>query len=142
MVGMLSWASADLMMLSLPSSHDFSPGPWETLTGSILQDPVMKPLREGHSNGLVRPPLQVFVGYFAILFAALAWWRQSDYSRSSRVGIWRIVWCGLVAWILHFVWWFPQPVGLLIAGATALTIQLSSPWMPPSRRRALSEMEV
>ena len=71
----------------------------------------------------------------------MAWWKQSDYARANRVGVWKIVWCCLFGWLLHFVWWFPQPVGMLVAGATALSVQLASPWMPPSQRRALAEAE-
>jgi hypothetical protein len=44
-----------------------------------------------------------------------------------------------MAWVLHFFWWFPQPTGMMAAGVIALSTQLASPWMPPSRRRALSE---
>ncbi len=142
LVGVVSWSIADQMMLMLPASQQLGIAPEGTLTANILENPIGPTLAEGYQAGLVTVPMQVFVGYFAILFVTLAWWRQSDYSRSSRVGLWRIVWCGLVAWMLHFVWWFPQPVGMLTAAATALAVQLSSPWMPPSRRRALSEMEV
>ena len=141
LVGLLSWAAADTLMLPLPSSKDFSPGPHDTLTGHILQPGPMQELQNGFDVNAVQIPLQVFVGYFAILFVVLAWWRQGDYSRTSRVGIWRIVWCGLVAWMLHFLWWFPQPLGIITAAAVALAVQFSSPWMPPSKRRALSEAE-
>lgn len=141
LVGIVSWGIANQLMLGLPASNDLGAGPSATLTANVFQNPIGPTLSEGYQAGLVNVPLQIFVGYFAILFVALAWWRQSDYARNSRVGVWKIVWCGLVAWMLHFVWWFPQPVGMLTAAATALAVQLSSPWMPPSRRRALSEME-
>jgi hypothetical protein len=42
------------------------------------------------------------------------------------------------AWLLPVVIWFPQPAGMMLAGTIALATQLASPWMPPSRRRALS----
>ena len=48
--------------------------------------------------------------------------------------------CVFWAWVLHLFWWFPQPTGMMAAGVIATATQLASPWMPPSRRRALSEM--
>ena len=142
LVGLLSWGTAEILMLSLPVSGDFGAGPTNTIMAEILRDPIGDGLNLEFRSGAIHLPLQLFVGYFAILFVVLAWWRQGEYARSSRVGIWRIVWCGLVAWMLHFVWWFPQPLGMITAAAVALAIQLSSPWMPPSKRRALSEAEV
>jgi hypothetical protein len=40
---------------------------------------------------------------------------------------------------MQFFWQFPQPAGMLVAGVTAFATQLSSPWMPPSQRRVLTE---
>jgi hypothetical protein len=40
---------------------------------------------------------------------------------------------------LHIFWWFPQPIGMITAGVIGLAAQLASPWMPPSKRRAISE---
>jgi len=89
---------------------------------------------------LIRLPLQAYVAYFAFLFVVLAWWRQAEVTRARRVSLWSVAWCGFVAWLLHFVWWFPQPLGLLLAAAIAFTIQLSSTWMPPSRRQELADI--
>jgi hypothetical protein len=59
-----------------------------------------------------------------------------------RVNLWTIAWCGLVAWLLHFIFWFPQPLGLLLAAIIAFTLQFATPWLSPSRRRAIADQEV
>jgi len=141
LVGLLAWSNADLLMLAMPVWNNAGIEPAGSLMHGTFGASADQTLIEGFREGAVRPMRQIFTAYFAFLFVILAWWRQAEYSRTSRVSIWSITWCGLVAWILHFVWWFPQPIGLLVAAAMAFTIQLSSPWMPPSQRRALSEAE-
>ena len=51
------------------------------------------------------------------------------------MSVWAIIWCGFLAWLLHFVWWFPQPLGMLVAAIMSFTLQFASPWLSPSRRR-------
>ena len=67
---------------------------------------------------------------------------KAEVTRTTRVNLWSIAWCAFIAWLLHWVWWFPQPIGLLLAAVIAFTVQLSSTWMPPSRRQSLVEQEV
>ncbi len=141
-VGLLAWSLADTLLLALPVWNDLAVAPWNSVMDGSLGLTQNKGLVESFSSGALRLSLPVYVAYFAFLFVILAWWRQAEVSRSSRVSLWSITWCGLVAWMLHFVWWFPQPIGLLVAVVMAFTIQLSSPWMPPSQRRALAETEV
>ncbi len=141
LVGLLAFSIADTLELALPLWSDAGVGPHGSMMSSTFGSSSNQGLMEGYRAGAVRPPMQAFAAYFAFLFVILAWWRQAEFSRPSRVRVWSIIWCGLVAWVLHFVWWFPQPLGFLVAGAMAFTIQLSSPWMPPSQRRALSEAE-
>jgi len=81
----------------------------------------------------------VYVAYFAFLFLIPRWWRQTEYTRSSRLSLWSAITCAGWAWLLHIFWWFPQPLGMMTAAVMALSIQLSSPWMPPSKRRTISD---
>ncbi len=140
LVGLLAWSIADTLTLPLPV-WDAGIRPDASMMHGTFSDSSAQTLGEGWYADAVQLPLQVYTAYFAFLFVILAWWRQAEFSRSGRVSIWSIAWCSLVAWLLHFVWWFPQPIGFLMAGAIAFTVQLSSPWMPPSQRRALSEAE-
>jgi hypothetical protein len=140
-VGLLSWVIASKLMIALPAWPNVGIGPLESGTSALFGELGGQTLKEGFQAGAVQLPWQVFTGYFAFMFVLLAWWRNAECSRANRVSLWSIAWCCLVAWMLHFVWWFPQPIGLLVAGATAFTVQLASPWMPPSQRRALVEAE-
>jgi hypothetical protein len=67
------------------------------------------------------------------------WWRQTEYTRNTRMSLWCVFSCVFIAWLLHIFWWFPQPFGMIAAGIISLSTQLASPWMPPSQRRAISE---
>ena len=66
MVGMISWALANKLMLRLPTSGDFAIQPWETLTAGILQDQAATTLKESYKQGILQVPLQIYVGYFAL----------------------------------------------------------------------------
>ena len=85
------------------------------------------------------PTLSMYVTFFACLLVIPRWWRQAEFTRSVRLSLWWVVSSMFVAWLVHLFWWFPQPSGLLVAGTIALATQMASPWMPPSRRRALAE---
>ncbi|QEG34686.1 serine/threonine-protein kinase [Bythopirellula goksoeyrii] len=129
-VGVLAWAFADWLMLSQGTWNDMGIKPGQSLLSGTL----------GIKDGLVgQLPLQIYAAYFAFLFVLVAWWEQAESTRSSRVSIWAIIWCGFLAWLLHFVWWFPQPLGILVAAIMSFTLQFASPWLPPSRRRAIAE---
>ena len=70
----------------------------------------------------------VYVAYFAFLFLMPRWWRQTEYTRESRLSLWRrsdraFAW----AWLLHIFWWFPQPLGMMAAGVIALCDAIGEP---------------
>jgi hypothetical protein len=58
------------------------------------------------------------------------------------VSLWAIAWCAFIGWAATFFWWYPQPLGLMLAAVIALTVQLASPWLSPSRRRELAQTVV
>jgi hypothetical protein len=92
--------------------------------------------RSGES---IAPSLAMYMSFFAFLFLVPRWWRQAEYTREKRISLWWVAVCVLWAWVVHLFWWFPQPTGMMVAGVIATATQLASPWMPPSRRRAISE---
>jgi serine/threonine protein kinase len=139
-VGVIAWAIADWLMLHLLQWNNMGTWPNESLMSGTVGLERFGPgsSRQDHTA----LPLQTFAAYFAFLFVLIAWWEQTEATRSTRVSIWTIAWCGLVAWLLHFIWWFPQPLGLLLAALMAFTLQFASPWLSPSKRRAIAEREV
>jgi serine/threonine protein kinase len=134
-VGVLAWAIADWLMLPLLQWN--SMGIWAN--DGLMSNTVGLAAfgRNQYSTESIHLPLPMFAAYFAFLFVLIAWWEQTESTRSTRVNIWSIAWCGLVAWLLHFIWWFPQPLGMLLAAVMAFTLQFASPWLSPSKRRAI-----
>lgn len=137
-VGGFAWLMAAGMLLPMPASSDWSIEPDDSLTAGVFGLDGSFDQAFFHENA-VSLPAPSFVAYFALIFLLVGWWRQAEAVRGMRVNVWSILWCGFVAWLLTLFFWFPQPTGLLLAMAIAVTIQFSSPWLPPSRRRELAE---
>jgi hypothetical protein len=137
-VGLAAWAISDEIYATLPASNDFAPGPNDTLFHEMFGWNV-DGLHAAYNTGSVIVPLTMYVAYFAFLFVALRWWRMAEWTRPTRVSLWSTAFAGFVGWALTFLWWFPQPTGMLLAAAIAFTVQLSSPWLSPSQRRELAQ---
>ena len=145
LVGCFAWALTELLWISIPHSPEIG-----TPQG-IVSEPLLSPVSAGTltaSDGAnwreadfavtrnrLRPA--VFLAYFGFLFVLIRWWRQADYTRTHRVSLWSVAWCGFAAFLLHYFWWFPQPTGFLLFVLIAFTTQMSSAWLPTSRRRLM-----
>ncbi|WP_231756479.1 serine/threonine-protein kinase [Lignipirellula cremea] len=84
------------------------------------------------------PRLPAYLMQFAVLFAAVGWWKQADPLRRRRLS-WL---AGGVALLAALFLPFPQPWGLLLAGIISLAVQLSSPWLSPARRQQAAEQRL
>jgi hypothetical protein len=140
-VGLIAWAVAQMLYLDLPVGRNFGLSPNDSLSGELL-DWDKHEIISGYQRGAVPLPLPYFAMYFATLFAVMRWWRLAEWTRSSRVSLWSIVWCGGIAFVVSLFWWFPQPLGIITAGVIAFTVQLASPWLSPSRRRQMAQAAV
>jgi hypothetical protein len=138
LVGVAAAALATGLLVELPvARNDLSPDPQQTVFAEFLR--VQNPdLKAAYDRGSVVLPVSMFAAYFAFLFAVLRWWRLAEWTRSSQVSLWATAWCAFIGWAMSYFWWFPQPVGALLAAAIAFTVQLSSPWLSPSRRKELA----
>ncbi len=133
-VGLAAWGLGDILLVHAPAWSE----PVQVGSGLISQEVL--DLHRPDSN--VNPSPAVYVAYFGLLFLLLRWWRQAEYTRGARLSVWTVLVCLFWAWLLHLFWWFPQPTGMMVAGVIAVSTQLASPWMPPSRRRTIQvEME-
>jgi hypothetical protein len=130
LVGVAAWALAGAMLVQVPGGSEPLDANWGFVSHEMLEWSL--PAR-GAS-----PSLAMFVTYFAFLFVVLRWWRQAEFTRNQRLSLWAVAACVFWAWLMQFFWQFPQPAGMLVAGVTAFATQLASPWLPPSRRRALA----
>jgi hypothetical protein len=131
-VGLVAWWLGNLLLIHVPSWGE----PVDVRHGLVSQEMLRWSRPENGAN----PSAAVYMTYFAFLFLVPRWWRQGESTRNGRLSVWWVLVCVFWAWLLHFFWWFPQPAGMMVAAVIAVSTQLASPWMPPSRRRALSEM--
>jgi Protein kinase domain len=129
LVGLAAWGLSEALLVQIPSAHDLQGGK------GIISHELLNWSQPADGTN---PSPAVYATYFAFLFMLLRWWRQAEYTRESRLSVWRVVTCIFWAWLVHVFWWFPQPAGMMVAGVIAFTTQLASPWLPPSKRRALT----
>ena len=137
-LGLFAWAVAQGLFLELPVNDNFAIRPNDTVPSDMLGW-RNEALEQGYSQGAVNMPLAMYAAWFAFLFAVIRWWRMSEWTRSSHVSLWAVAWCAFIGWAMTFFWWFPQPLGMLLAAAIAFTVQLSSPWLSPSRRKEMAQ---
>jgi hypothetical protein len=135
LVGAAAWGIGNALLVSLPSAYEPLDAGWGLISHELLGWPQPPSPRSVGSN----PPFAAYVTFFATLFVVVRWWRRADYIRPTRLSLWSVAGCVTAAWLVHLFWWFPQPAGMMVAGTVAAATQLASPWMPPSRRRELSE---
>jgi len=128
LVGLAAWSLGDVLLLKVAAWDDLM-----LINGGLLSQEALDWPRQGND---ANPSLSHYVAYFAFLFLLLRWWRQAECTRNYRLSLWTVFVCVCWAWLLNIFWWFPQPTGMMAAGVIAFATQMSSPWMPPSGRRA------
>lgn len=90
-----------------------------------------------YQNG--QPMLPAYLAYFGCIFAAIRWWGQADPLRAARFSLFSTGLTVMWAWLLHTIFYFPQPWGIVLAGAVSVATQLSAPWISPGDRNDLHE---
>ena len=125
-VGAFAYGMAILLGVDLPYDVQISP------PGRDYQLPP-----GFYANGA--PMLMAHMACFGTLFLVLRWWRQADPLRYTRFGLVSMGFCVLVAWLVAYLWQYPEPWLMMVACAMAAAVQLSSPWMHPRRRRRVAD---
>ncbi|WP_242631854.1 serine/threonine-protein kinase [Rubripirellula amarantea] len=77
------------------------------------------------------PTVAAMMAHFALLFAALRWWKPIDPIRRTRLSLWAVAVAVVGEWAVHQMLPIPQPTGMLIAGGIAIAVQMSAPWINP-----------
>ncbi|MEM6654198.1 MAG: protein kinase [Planctomycetota bacterium] len=139
-VGIVAGGISVGLPVGLPMVDNFGPDIDETVASEVFGLDGYDDVRRYRSGALVS--VGMAVAYFATLFALVRWWRLAEYTRRKRLSLWSVAACVVAAWLVHLVWWFPQPTGAMVAGIVAVAVQLASPWLPPSKREALARGEV
>lgn len=114
-----------------------------------LNDFLMIPIDQGLSRGVDAttlpqafyedgvPLASAMMAHFALLFAALRWWKPVDPLRRTRLSLWAVAVAVVAEWAVHQVLPIPQPAGMMIAGGIAIAVQMSAPWINPRAAKQL-----
>ena len=84
-----------------------------------------------HASGELRPA--AVMAHFALLFAAIRWWKPVDPLRRTRLSLWSVLVTLVGAWAIHQILPIPQPCGMMMAGGIAIAVQMSAPWIDPNK---------
>lgn len=93
----------------------------------INGQPAERPQR-ALSDDSGMPTLKGYLAFFGFLMPVLSWWKLADPARRHRVSLWSAALFTGWGFLLSEFWEFPLH-GVMIAGAMALAVQLSSPWV-------------
>jgi serine/threonine protein kinase len=85
------------------------------------------------------PMMPAYLAYFGGLFMTLRWWKLVDPLRRHRFSLLASAVCGLGAWVVSMIIYFPQPWGIMVAVSIAIAVQLSSPWLSWADRAKLRQ---
>jgi hypothetical protein len=114
-------AASDMLMIDFPDSR--SPH-------SLL----IRDIGENFYDAKGHPLLYAYLAYFGALYFVVAWWRQADPLRYARLSVWTTAVCVFWAWMINYLWPFPQPWGLMVAAIVSISVQLASPAVPHYQR--------
>jgi hypothetical protein len=122
-----AFATSQALMIGTSASHAFNAS---GINDSLASQTMYK--------GQV-PGLTAFLAYFGAVFATVGWWKQTDPLRGSRLQVGPLAVTLLAAFLWSLAWPFPQPWGVMIAGAISITVQLSASWFTPQDRLAMKQ---
>jgi hypothetical protein len=77
------------------------------------------------------PRLAALMTHFAILMAAVRWWKVTDPLRRHRLSVWTVAVVVVADWLIHQLVPIPQPWGMLIAGSAVIAVQIAAAWESP-----------
>ncbi|QDU25542.1 Serine/threonine-protein kinase PrkC [Anatilimnocola aggregata] len=124
----LSFGAAQLLMIGGAYGHSFA--------ARDISESLASP---GMYSSTGVPALTAFLAYFTAVFTTISWWKQTDPLRSSRLQIGPLAVTLLAAWLWSLAWPFPQPWGVMLAGAISISVQLSASWLTPQDRMSLRQ---
>jgi hypothetical protein len=122
-VGALALAGQTYLGVYLPSSHDFGNNNHALIRGLGVED--------------LGTALRCYLAAFGAMFFLVRWWRQADPLRFTRMSLWSLFVCGMLAWMVGSCFGtFPQPWLIMAACGISFSVQLASPWLSPNQLRA------
>ncbi len=130
-VGLAAYSIGDFLMIPLSETQ-------------VARDVTTTALPQALYSPDGSPMASALMAHFALLFAALRWWKPVDPLRRTRLSLWSVAVAVVAEWGVHQVLPIPQPAGMLMAGGIAVAVQMASPWINPraSSRRNLTPAPV
>lgn len=81
-------------------------------------------------------PMVAAIIFFSVVFAALRWWKIVDPTRRSRLSVWSVGVCLVLAAVVSHLVNFAPVWSCLLVAISAIATQLSAPWIPSVERAA------
>jgi len=126
-LGGIAFASAELLMVHLTFDPSFDQPDGYAFPASFY-------------GGDGTPRLLAYLAVFGTLFFAIRWWKQADPLRATRLRLGALFGALILSGLIAALWHFPQPWLIMVACVISASIQLSSPWIPPRRRKVPNHM--
>jgi serine/threonine protein kinase len=123
-VGAITFATSDLLMVPLSQG--------------MIRDVDVSTLPQTLYDSAGAPSMTALMAHFALLFASLRWWKTVDPLRQTRLSLWSVAVAVVAEWAVHQLLPIPQPAGMMIAGGTAIVVQMSASWISPSKTRQIA----
>ena len=119
-VGVIAYALSDFLMLPMADG--------------LIRDVDVSTLPQTlYEQRPASPSVTAVMAHFALLFAAIRWWKPVDPLRRTRLSLWSVAVAVVAEWGVHQFLPIPQPAGMMIAGGTAIVVQMSASWISPNR---------
>lgn len=116
-VGAVAYATGEFLMLPL--------------NVATIRDVDVSTLPQTLYSSAGEPTVTAVMAHFALLLAALRWWKPIDPLRRKRLSLWSVAVAVVAEWGVHQLLPIPQPTGMMIAGGIAIVVQMSAPWIHP-----------
>ncbi|WP_197524887.1 serine/threonine-protein kinase [Botrimarina hoheduenensis] len=137
LVGATAFGTAQLLKIELPYNPDSSIARNSCVLENAFDIDLYKAVERSPDS--IAVPLTASMAYFGAIFFLLKLGKNADYLRRKRVGIGAVASAGIGAWAASFLCWYPQPIGLVVAGIIAFAVQIASPWLSNEERVRLAK---
>lgn len=78
-----------------------------------------------------------WIAFFIVLFMTIRWWNFCDPLRASRLSLWNVGICLVVAAAIGQLMGLPLMTTCIFSLAVSASIQLAAPWLHPKQREAI-----
>ena len=118
-IGIVGWTTADFYGIPLSNPNSIAP----------------PELTEFQISGI--PVIPAYLLFFMVLFGALRWWYQVDPLRKTRLSLWTVGLCFVLAVVFSHVLGRSSITYGLFAIVVSTSLQLAAPWIGAGQRKKI-----